>query len=64
MLKLPKLIHASGISVTVVALGALAAALCAFLSVTFLTRYFKTNTLTPFAIYCVLVGVFTLFVLH
>jgi undecaprenyl pyrophosphate phosphatase UppP len=29
----------------------------AYLSVRFLTRYFQTRTLTPFAIYCLVVGI-------
>jgi undecaprenyl-diphosphatase len=36
--------------------GALCAALAAYVSVRFLTKYFKTNTLTPFAVYCVVAG--------
>ena len=30
--------------------------ICAYLSVKYLTRYFETRTLTPFAIYCVVAG--------
>ena len=33
--------------------GALCAALTAYLAVRFLMRFFETNRLTPFAIYCV-----------
>ena len=36
--------------------GAACAAVTAYLSVRFLLRYFETNTLTPFAIYCVAAG--------
>jgi undecaprenyl-diphosphatase len=36
--------------------GAIAAFIGAFLSTAFLTRYFKTNKLTPFGIYCLVVG--------
>jgi len=36
--------------------GSLASFVCAYLAVRFLTRYFETRTLTPFAIYCVLAG--------
>jgi len=36
--------------------GAIAAGIAAYLSVRFLTRYFETRTLTPFAIYCLVVG--------
>ena len=37
-------------------MGAACAALTAYLSVRFLVRYFETNRLTPFAVYCVVVG--------
>lgn len=43
--------------------GALGAGIFAYLSVKFLTRYFKTNTLTPFAIYCFLAGIGSFIVL-
>lgn len=36
--------------------GSIASFIAAYLSVRFLTRYFQTRTLTPFAIYCALVG--------
>jgi undecaprenyl-diphosphatase len=36
--------------------GGIASFVCAYLSVRYLTRYFQTRTLTPFAIYCALVG--------
>ncbi len=36
--------------------GSLASFVCAYLAVRFLTRYFQTRTLTPFAIYCVVAG--------
>jgi len=37
--------------------GSVAAGLAAYLSVRFLTRYFTTRTLTPFAVYCLVVGI-------
>ncbi|BCZ24435.1 undecaprenyl-diphosphate phosphatase [Mycobacterium senriense] len=36
--------------------GSVASFVCAYLAVRFLTRYFETRTLTPFAIYCALTG--------
>jgi undecaprenyl-diphosphatase len=45
-------------------LGALFAAVGAYVSVRFLTNYFKTKTLVPFAAYCVIVGGIILLVLH
>ena len=43
--------------------GALCAAVAAYLSVRFLTNYFKTKTLTPFALYCVVAGIVFLLLL-
>jgi undecaprenyl-diphosphatase len=36
--------------------GSIAAAVAAYLSVRFLTRYFETRTLVPFAVYCLAAG--------
>ncbi len=55
--KLPDLFGHNGDGVRPqVLVGSLAAAIAAYLSVRFLTRYFTTRTLTPFAIYCLVVG--------
>ena len=43
-----------------VLVGSLASGIGAYLAVRFLTRYFHTRTLTPFAIYCTLAGVASL----
>jgi undecaprenyl-diphosphatase len=57
LLKLPELLGHQGDHVRGQALvGALGAALTAYLSVRFLLRFFETNRLTPFAIYCCAVG--------
>jgi undecaprenyl-diphosphatase len=57
-LKLPELLGSQGDHVRGQALvGALGAALTAYLSVRFLLRFFETNRLTPFAVYCLVVGV-------
>jgi undecaprenyl-diphosphatase len=57
VLKLPELFGSEGNGVRGPALvAAIGAALTAYLSVRFLMRYFETNRLTPFAIYCVLAG--------
>ena len=55
--KIPDLLGpmGTGIGGQVVA-GSVASLICAYLAVRYLTRYFQTRTLTPFAIYCVLVG--------
>jgi undecaprenyl-diphosphatase len=56
-LKLPDLAGSQGNGVRGPALvGALAAAVTAYLSVRFLVRFFETNRLTPFAIYCTVAG--------
>jgi undecaprenyl-diphosphatase len=58
VLKLPELMGPQGDHVRGQALvGAVAAAVTAYLSVRFLLRFFETNRLTPFAIYCLVVGV-------
>ena len=57
VLKLPELFGHDGDGVRGPALvAALCAAGSAFLSIRFLMRFFETNTLTPFAIYCVVAG--------
>jgi undecaprenyl-diphosphatase len=57
-LKLPELLGPSGNGVRGPALvGAICAAVTAYLSVRFLMRFFETNRLTPFAVYCVLAGI-------
>ncbi len=56
-LKLPELFGSQGDGVRGQALvAALCAALTAYLSVRFLMRFFETNRLTPFSIYCVVAG--------
>ena len=57
LLKLPELLGSSGNGVRGPALvGSLCSALTAYLAVRFLMRYFETNRLTPFAVYCVVAG--------
>ena len=55
--KIPELFGplGSGIGGQVLA-GSIASFVCAYLAVRYLTRYFQTRTLTPFAIYCALAG--------
>jgi undecaprenyl-diphosphatase len=43
-----------------VLVGALTAGIAAYLSVRFLTRWFTTRTLTPFAVYCLIFGAVSL----
>ena len=57
VLKLPDLAGSQGDGVRGPALvGALCAAASAYLSVRFLVRFFETNRLTPFAVYCTVAG--------
>ncbi|BBY67725.1 undecaprenyl-diphosphate phosphatase [Mycolicibacterium helvum] len=57
VLKIPDLLGplGDGIRGQVLA-GSIASFAAAYLAVRFLTRYFETRTLTPFAIYCILAG--------
>jgi undecaprenyl-diphosphatase len=56
-LKLPELFGSEGNGVRGPALvGAVCAAFTTYLAVKFLLRFFKTNTLTPFGIYCFVAG--------
>jgi undecaprenyl-diphosphatase len=57
LLKLPDLFGSGGNGVRGPALvGALAAALTTYFAVKFLLRFFETNRLTPFGIYCIAAG--------
>jgi undecaprenyl-diphosphatase len=57
LLKLPELLGSAGDGVRGQALaGAIAAALTTYLAVKFLLRFFETNRLTPFGIYCIVAG--------
>jgi len=61
LLKLPELAGPEGNGILgQVFGGSLVAGVAAYLSLRFLTRYFHTHTLTPFAIYCTLAGLFSL----
>lgn len=58
VLKIPTLFGPAGNNIHgQVVVGALVAGLAAYASVRFLTRYFTTRTLTPFAIYCLVAGI-------
>jgi undecaprenyl-diphosphatase len=58
LLKLPELFGHQGDGVRGQALvAAICAGFTAWLAVKFLMRYFETNTLTPFAIYCLAAGI-------
>ena len=58
VLKLPELFGSAGDGVRGQALvGAIAAAFTTWLAVRFLMRWFRSNRLTPFGIYCIVAGV-------
>ncbi len=65
LVEIPPLLSSGGSALIEVSLaGAIAAAFAAWFAVKFLTRYFKTNTLTPFAVYCIAIGIVSLIILR
>jgi undecaprenyl-diphosphatase len=61
VLKLPELMGSAGDGVRGQALvGAIAAAVTTWFAVRFLLRYFETNRLSPFGVYCIVAGLFSL----
>jgi undecaprenyl-diphosphatase len=60
LLEVPKLTGPLGNGIHgQILVGSVLAGLGAYVSVRFLTRYFQTRSLTPFAIYCVIFGLFS-----
>jgi undecaprenyl-diphosphatase len=65
LLEIPPLLTSGNSTlIEVSATGAIAAAFAAWFAVKFLTRYFKTKTLTPFAIYCLAIGIVSLLIIR
>ena len=62
ILKLPVLLHAD-FPILPILFGALVSAIAAFFTLKFLVQYFKTNTLVPFAWYCIIVGALSFVIL-
>ena len=57
VLKVPDLMGPLGSGIQgQILVGSVLSGVGAYLSVRFLVRYFRTRTLTPFAIYCIVVG--------
>jgi undecaprenyl-diphosphatase len=57
VLKLPSLVGHAGEHIHgQIVVGMIFCGVAAYLSVRFLVRYFRTRTLTPFAIYCLIAG--------
>ena len=63
VLKLPELLQADANTSLPIIVGALMSALGAYVSIKFLSKYFKTKTLTPFAIYCIVAGALSFIIL-
>jgi undecaprenyl-diphosphatase len=62
LLKLPSLAGPAGAGIHgQVLAGALVAGVASYISVRWLTRYFETRTLIPFAIYSLVMGIFCIF---
>jgi len=65
LLKLPGLFGEAGAHIHgQIIVGSLVAGIASYFSVAFLTRYFKTSNLTPFAIYCLIAGVASIAKFH
>ena len=63
LLKLPDLMGSAGDGVRGQALvGAIAAGITTWFAVRFLLRFFETNRLSPFGVYCIVAGLFSLLV--
>jgi undecaprenyl-diphosphatase len=61
LLELPKLTGKLGDGIHgQIVVGSVLAGVAAYVSVRFLTRYFQTRSLTPFALYCVIFGLFSI----
>lgn len=60
LLEAPRLFAHGGAELPTAFVGALAAALASYVSVRFLTRYFETKSLGPFAAYCIVAGLIAL----
>jgi len=61
LLKLPGLFGSAGAGIRGQSIvGAIAAAIAAYVSIRFLLRFFRTNRLTPFGIYCIIAGAVSL----
>lgn len=63
LLKVPELFTTGSFVLGQALSGAVAAGIAAYFSVRFLTKYFETKTLTPFAYYCVGAGIIFLLLL-
>lgn len=61
LLELPALVTSGSTSTLEIALaGCISAAIASYIAARFLIKYFKTKTLTPFAIYCIAAGLISI----
>jgi undecaprenyl-diphosphatase len=60
VLKVPDLFMNGGVVLGQAFFGAVCSAISAYFSIRFLTRYFHTNRLSPFAVYCLVAGIVAL----
>jgi len=61
IVKLPQLFNTDANQlIGQIAVGSIVSFICTYISVTFLVRWFKTRTLYPFAIYCLIFGILSL----
>lgn len=63
LLEVPHLVGQSGQTWLIIIVGVVLSGVAAFLSTKFLTKYFETGRLTPFAIYCWIFGLLALVLL-
>lgn len=60
ILKIPDLFFVNDNQINTIIIGAITSAIGAYIAVKFLSKYFKTKTLTPFGIYCLIAGCLSL----
>jgi undecaprenyl-diphosphatase len=65
VLKIPHLLgHSANVSLGPILAGSLVSFVATYISITFLVKWFKTKTLYPFAIYCLLFGIASFIKFH
>jgi len=63
VVKIPHLAHISGGYGSII-VGSIVSFLATYVSIKFLVKWFKTKTLYPFAIYCLIFGIASLIKFH
>jgi undecaprenyl-diphosphatase len=62
-LEIPQLFGQSAYTWLLIIIGVALSGIAAFVSTKFLTKYFESGRLTPFALYCLIFGLISLVVL-